>query len=363
MEFLSPRPGISQIKLYHPAKPAGEEERSWIDLSLTVNPLGPSPKALHAYRHAAGQIHHYPDPRQTLLRRAIARRYDLDDSRIVCGGGSDDLIQLLCQAYAGPGDEVLCHEHGYHGFVKAARLTGATPVIAAERDMVVDVEAMIELAGDKTRLCYLANPNNPTGTYIPVEAVRRLRAGLPPHTLLVLDSAYAEYVRRNNYSDGLEVVENGDNVVMVRSFSKMHGLAGLRVGWAYGPRSVIDALEHVRSPFAVGIPAQAAAAAAITDRIHEEATHTHNAIWLPWLSHELEQLGVRVYPSVCNFILVRIPNDPSLGVQHVVEHLARRNILVKSCADYYGMTDGLRITVGQEDENRALVAALDEVLS
>ncbi len=361
MEFLSPRPGISHIRPYQPAKPLDDDGRAWIDLSLTVNPLGPSPKALHAYRHAAAQIHHYPDSRQTPLRRAIARRYDLDDSRIVCGGGSDDLLQLLCQAYAGPGDEVLCHEHGYRGFIKAARLTGATPIVAAERDMVVDVEAMIELSGNRTRLCYLANPNNPTGTYIPLDAVQRLRAGLPPHTLLVLDSAYAEYIRRENYADGVDLVEGCDNVVMVRSFSKMHGLAGLRVGWAYGPRSVIDALEHVRSPFAVSVPAQAAAAAAIGDTDHEDATYAHNAMWLPWLTQELEQLGLRVYPSVCNFLLVRVPPDPSLGVPQILDHLARRGILVKSCVEY-GMADGLRITVGLEEENRALVTALGEVL-
>ncbi|WP_431856424.1 histidinol-phosphate transaminase [Azospirillum sp.] len=361
MELLLPRPGLGQIKPYRPAQPLGEE-RPWIDLSLTVNPLGPSPKALAAYRNAAGQIHRYPDSRQESLRRAIARRYDLDAARIVCADGSDAMIQLFCQAYAGPGDEVLCHEHGYQGFLKAIRVSGATPVVAKERDMVVDVDAMIERAGERTKICFLANPNNPTGTYIPLEAVQRLRAGLPPHVLLVLDAAYAEFVRRNNYDCGVELVENTDNTAMVRTFSKIYGLAGLRVGWAYAPPAVVDALNHVRGAFNVSVPAQAAAAAAVTDLAHEEATYAHNSQWLPWLTHELEQLGVRVYPSVCNFILARIPADPSLGVQQVMDHLAQCNILVRPSQDY-GLPDCLRITVGSEEENRALVRALAEILA
>lgn len=362
MELLSPRPGIGQIKPYRPARPPQDGGAAWVDLSLTVNPLGPGQKALNAYRHAAGQIHRYPDWAQDQLRRAIGQRYDIDPHRITCAAGSDEMIHLVTQAFAGPGDEVLCHEHGYRGFMKAIRAAGATPVVAAERDLVVDVEAMIDRANARTRICFLANPNNPTGTYIPTEAVQRLRAGLPPHTLLVLDSAYADYCRRDNYSDGTEVVENCDNVLMVRTFSKMHGLAGLRVGWAYGPAAVIEAINQARGPFNVSIAAQAAATAAVLDREHEEATYAHNSAWLPWLSHELEQVGVRVYPSVCNFILARIPTDPSLGVQAVLDHLARRGILVKPVHDY-GLTDCLRITVGREEENRALVAALGEILS
>ncbi|WP_029006762.1 histidinol-phosphate transaminase [Azospirillum halopraeferens] len=361
MELLSPRSGVSQIKPYRPAHPEGDD-RSWIDLSLTVNPLGPSQKAINAYRLAAGQIHRYPDSLQVALRRAIARSFELDPDRIVCAAGSDELIQLACLAYAGPGDEILCHENGYQGFQKAARVAGATPVIAKERDMVVDVEAMIELATDRTKICYLANPNNPTGTYIAADAVQRLRAGLPSHTLLVIDAAYAEYVRRNNYTCGIDLVDSADNVLMVRTFSKLHGLAGLRVGWGYGPTGVIDVLNQVRGAFNVSVPAQAAAVAALSDDEHEERTLAHNAQWLPWLTAELQQLGLRVYPSVCNFILVRVPTDPSLGVATVVEHLARRSILVKTVAEY-GMPDCLRITVGQEDENRALVAALGEILA
>lgn len=361
MENLAPRPGVAQIKSYRPDRPPMDDGRAWIDLSMTVNPLGASPRAISAYRHAAGFINRYPDADQVTLRRALARRYDLDYERLVCGAGSDDLIHLICQTYAGPDDEVLSHEYGYRGFLKAVRAAGATPVVAAERDMAVDVEAMIDLASAKTKICFLANPNNPTGSYIPPEAVARLRAGLPPHTLLVLDSAYADYCRRHNYADGLELAENSDNVLVVRTMSKLHGLAGLRVGWAYGPAPVVQAVNQVRGPFAVSGPAELAAAAALFDEKHEENSQAHNAQWLPWLAHELEQLGLRVFPSVCNFLLVRVPNDPSVGVQQVMEHLNHRGILVKSAAAY-GLADCLRISVGQEEENRALIAALREVM-
>ncbi|WP_207462261.1 histidinol-phosphate transaminase [Azospirillum sp. SYSU D00513] len=361
MELLIPRPGIGQIKPYRSIQPAGED-RSWVDLSLTVNPLGPSPMALNAYRQNATQIHRYPDVRQEKLRRAIARRHGLDWNHIACTAGSDEMIHLVTQAFAGPGDEVLCHEYGYRGFLKAIRASGATPVVAAERDMMVDVEAMIDRANGKTKICFLANPNNPTGTYIPAEAVQRLRAGLPAHTLLVLDCAYAEFCRRTNYEDGTEIVESSDNVLMVRTFSKIHGLAGLRIGWGYGPAKVIDAVNQIRSPFNVGFAAQAAAIAALSDTEHERASLEHNDRWLPWLSKELSLIGLRVYPSACNFLLVRVPPDPSLGVQAVTEHLARRGILVKDVSDY-GLTDCLRITVGREDENRALVDAFAEILS
>lgn len=360
MDLLSPRPGVGQIKPYRSQRPP-KDGRRWIDLSLTQNPLGPSRLALAAYREASGQIHRYPDWSQDALRHAIARRHSIDVDHIVCTSGSEELIHLVTQAFAGPGDEVLCHEHGYRGFLKAIRAAGATATIAAERDLVVDVQAMIDRANDRTKICFLANPNNPTGTYIPVDLVQRLRSGLPPHTLLVLDSAYADYCRRSNYSDGTEIVENSDNVLMIRTFSKMHGLAGLRVGWGYGPQPVIEAVNAIRGAFNVSSPAQAAAAAALTDAEHEEATYAHNAEWLPWLSRELERVGLRVYPSVCNFVLARVPTDPSLGVQAVVDHLAHRGILVKPVSDY-GLLDCLRITVGREEENKALVVALAEVL-
>jgi histidinol-phosphate aminotransferase len=360
METLAPRPGVAQIKAYRPPRPPFDDGRAWIDLSMTVNPLGAGAKAVSAYRHAACLINRYPDPENISLRQALAQRYDLDVERTTCGAGSDELIHLVCQAFAGPGDEVLTHEYAYRGFMKAIRAAGATPVIAAERDLAVDVDALIDRAGDKTKICFLANPNNPTGGYIPTDAVRRLRAGLPPGVLLVLDSAYADYCRRQNYSDGLELVENADNVVVLRTLSKMHGLAGLRVGWAYGPAPVIRAINQVRGPFNVAAPAQLAAVAALSDQAHEETSLRHNGEWLPWLTDELSQLGLRVYPSVCNFVLARAPVDPDMGVVRVLDHLHRHGVLVKSAVGY-GLPDCLRVAVGREDDNLTLVKVLREL--
>jgi histidinol-phosphate aminotransferase len=361
MERLTPRAGIHQITPFRPAR-LTEEGRPAIDLSLSHNALGPSAKAVTAYRQMAQQLHHYPDTDHRMLRQAIARRYDLDHIRITCSNGSDEMIQLIAQAYAGPGDEVLFHQYGYRGFQRAVKASGATPVVAGERDLVVDVKALVELAGDRTRIVFLANPGNPTGSYISNEEVCHLRAELPAHTLLVIDAAYADYVRRNNYDAGYGLVDEHDNVLMVRTFSKLHGLAGLRIGWAYGPTSIIETINRIRPPFNVGLSAQAAAAAAIGDTDHEQATLVHNDAWLAWLTHELEALGIRVYPSVCNFLLVRIPPDPALGVGAVIDHLAGHAILVKSLVEY-GLPDCLRITIGTEDENRALVEALAEILN
>jgi histidinol-phosphate aminotransferase len=360
MERLTPRVGIGQIAPYRSAR-VPLDGRPFIDLSLSHNALGPSPKAVAAYRKVALSLHRYPDNEHTLLRAAIGRRYDIATDHITCSNGSDEMIQLVAEAYAGPGDEVLFHQYGYRGFHKAARMTGATPIVAAERDLSVDVEALADLAGEKTRIVFLANPNNPTGSYVPAEQVQRLRADLPPHTLLVLDSAYADYVRRDNYDPGFGLVEDHDNVLMVRTFSKLHGLAGLRVGWAYGPPSIIETLDRIRDPYNVGLAAQAAAAAALSDPEHEAATLEHNDAWIAWLSHELRAIGVRVYPSVCNFLLIRVPPDPTMSVAAVCAHLRERGILVKTLGEY-GLGDCLRITVGSEEENHALVDALREVL-
>jgi histidinol-phosphate aminotransferase len=360
MERLSPRTGIGQITPFRQARPP-VGGRSFIDLSLSHNALGPSPKAITAYRQVALQLHHYPDYEHLALREAIAARYGVERSHITCSNGSDEMIQLIAEAYAGPGDEILFHQYGYRGFSRSARIVGATPVVAAERDLSIDTEALAELAGDRTRIVFIANPNNPTGCYVPAEQIQRLRAELPAHTLLVLDSAYAEYVRRNNYDPGFDLVDEHDNVLMVRTFSKLHGLAGLRIGWAYGPPSIIETIDRVRSPFNVGTAAQAAAVAALTDLEHEEATLAHNDAWLAWLTHELQSLGVRVYPSVCNFLLVRIPPDPALSVAIVSKHLWDNGIMVKSLADY-GLPDCLRITVGTEEENHLLIDTLREIM-
>jgi histidinol-phosphate aminotransferase len=361
MEWLAPRPGIAQISQHRHVSRAGADGRL-VDLSMSTNALGPSPRAVAAYRQAAATIHRYPDANQSDLRRAIANRHGLDPARIVCSNGSDEMIRLVVQAYAGPGDEVILHRHAYRGFMQAVLAAGAVPVVAAERDLCVDVETMAELATDRTRVVLLANPNNPTGSYVSEDAVRRLRVELPPRALLVIDAAYGDYVQRQNYTAGIELVEDHDDVLMVRTFSKLHGLAGLRVGWAYGSATVAEAIDRIRPAYDVSLPAQAAAAAAVEDEGHAAATLAHTDVWRAWLTAEMASLGLRVYPSVCNFLLVRVPPDPNLGVGALTEHLDRRNIAVRTLADH-GLPDCLRVTIGAEDENRALIGALAEVLA
>jgi histidinol-phosphate aminotransferase len=355
-DFPAPRPGILDVAPYvgGEAKVPGIERP--IRLASNESPLGPSRKAMEAYAALAPEIHRYPDGGATELRAALARHYGLDAARIVCGAGSDELIGLLTRAYAGPGDEVLYSRHGFLMYAISATAAGATPVAAPETDLTADVDALLARVGPKTRIVYLANPNNPTGSYLPREAVKRLHAGLPPQVLLVIDAAYAEYVVRNDYEPGIELVEAHKNVVMCRTFSKIYALGGMRIGWAYGSAEIADALNRVRNPFNVNAAAQAAAVAALEDVAATDRAREHNDIWLPWLARELGALGLRVNPSVGNFLLVRFPDADAAW-----SHLQRNGIIVRKMAAYH-LPDWLRITVGTEAENRAVVAAVARLL-
>jgi histidinol-phosphate aminotransferase len=247
MSKLKVSPGILDIAPYVPGRQTAGGGRL-IKLSSNETPLGTSLLAIAAYKRLAGELHRYADGDARALRQAIGRRWGLDPARILCGNGSDELISLLASAYAGPGDEVLITEHAFAMYRIAAQAAGATPVAAPERALTADIDAMLERAGPNTRICYLANPNNPTGTYVPPGELSRLRAGLPEHALLVIDAAYAEYLRRNDYADGVELVDGHDNVVMTRTFSKIYGLAALRLGWMYAPAPVIEVPSSARSP-------------------------------------------------------------------------------------------------------------------
>lgn len=355
-KFPTPRPGILDIAPYV----GGESKIPGVDrpirLASNESPLGPSRKAIEAYSALAPEIHRYPDGGSTELRRALARHYGLDAERIVCGAGSDELITLLTRAYAGPGDEVLYSRHGFLMYPIAAKSAGATPVSAPETNLTADVDALLAAVNEKTRIVFLANPNNPTGTYLSRDAVKRLHAGLPAHVLLVIDAAYAEYVVRNDYEPGIELVEAHKNVVMCRTFSKIYALGGMRIGWAYCSAEIADVLNRVRNPFNVNAAAQAAALAALDDVAATDRAREHNDIWLPWLARELEKLGLEVNPSVGNFLLVRFADADAAWA-----HLQKNGIIVRKMGAY-GLSDRLRITVGTESENRAVVAALAGLL-
>jgi histidinol-phosphate aminotransferase len=328
-----------------------------IRLASNESPLGPSPHAVRAYRRFSDELHRYPDGGHEALRAAIAARHGLPADRIVCGAGSDELIGLLVRAYAGPGDDVLHSQYGFLMYAIAAKGAGATPVAAPERDCAADVGAMLEHLTPRTRVVLLANPNNPTGSLLPAAEVRRLHAGLPADALLVLDSAYAEYAEGAGYEDGAALVAAHGNVVMLRTFSKIYGLAALRVGWAYCPAAVADALNRLRGPFNVGAPAQAAAIAALEDRDHVAAAKAHNDRWLPWFRGRVAAAGFTAFPSAGNFVLVRFPAGPSANADAACAFLNARGVIPRKLGAY-GLADCLRITIGCEDEMAIVAEAL-----
>jgi histidinol-phosphate aminotransferase len=358
----APRKGVLSIDPYVPGKSSAAGLAKVWKLSSNETPLGPSPRAIEAVRRAAGELEAYPDGTAAALREAIGAKHGLDPARIVCGAGSDELLSLLTQAYVGPGDEGVFTTHGFLVYKIAILAAGGTPIVAAEKDLTADVDAILAKVTPNTRIVFLANPNNPTGTYLPLEEVRRLHAGLPPTVLLVIDAAYAEYVRRNDYAAGLELAASAENVVMTRTFSKIYGLASLRLGWMTGPAHVIDAVNRIRGPFNVNGPAIAAGIAALADEAHAAAAVAHNERWLPWLTREIAALGLAVTPSVGNFILIHFPTEAGRSAKDADAFLTRRGLVLRAVGAY-GLPNCLRMTIGDEEANRLAVAALKDFLA
>lgn len=354
---LTVRPGILDIAAYVPGEHALPGEGPIYKMSSNESPLGASPAAIEAYRALSGELHRYPDGAATALRRAIAATIDADPDQIVCGAGSDELLQLLTRAYAGVGDEVLYSQHGFLVYPIAAQAVGAKPVAAPETDLKTDVDALLAHVTPRTKICFVAEPNNPTGSYIGGAELARLRAGLPENVLLVIDSAYAEYVGRPDYSDGTDLVKAHDNVVMSRTFSKIHGMAALRLGWAFCPPAVADVLNRIRGPFNTGAPALAAGVAAIADSAHAAKAKAHNDHWLPWLAARVNEIGLKAHPSVGNFLLVQFPKDPKLSADAANAFLNGRRILPRKMGAY-GLPDCLRITIAEEPAVKACAQAL-----
>lgn len=356
-----PKPGILEISPYVPGK-SGVKGRKIHKLSSNESPLGASPAAIAAVKASAASLELYPDGSATALRESIAARYGLKPENIVCGAGSDELLQLIAHAYLAPGDEAIYSQFGFLVYPIAIQSNSATAVVAPERHETADVDAILQRVSEKTRIVFLANPNNPTGTYLPFNEVKRLHAGLPRRVLLVLDAAYAEYVLRNDYESGLELVSTFENVVMTRTFSKIYGLAALRIGWAYCPSHIADVINRVRGPFNLSAPAIAAGVAAINDQVFVERAVAHNDVWLPWLTSELTALGLTVTPSVGNFLLVHFPVTERSSAAAADSFLLDRGFILRRM-EAYGLGGALRLTVGSEEANRALVAALREFLA
>jgi histidinol-phosphate aminotransferase len=356
-----PRAGVMDIVAYVPGKSGAHGAAKVHKLSSNENPLGSSPRVMEAVREVAGRLEFYPDGAATRLREAIGEAHGLNPANIVCSNGSDEILGLLAQSYLAPGDEAIFTEHGFLVYKIYIQAAGAVPVSVKETEERADVDAILAAVTERTKIVFLANPNNPTGTYLPFEEIRRLHAGLPKHVLLVLDAAYAEYVRRNDYEAGVELVGNAQNVVMTRTFSKIHGLGGLRIGWMYGPAHIVDAINRMRGPFNVNAAAIEAGVAAIRDRAHVERTVEHNERWLGWLSEELSKLGLRVTPSVGNFVLIHFRKDGKHSAANADAWLSERGYILRRVAAY-GFPNALRMTVGTEEANRGVVAALAEFL-
>jgi histidinol-phosphate aminotransferase len=356
-----PKPGILDIAPYTPGKSGAGLSGRVFKLSANETPLGPSPKAVEAYKAAADHLEDYPEGTSRVLREAIGRTFGLDPDRIICGAGSDEILNLLAHTYLGPGDEAIHTTHGFLVYPIATMANGAINVIAPEKNFTADVDAILALVTPRTKLVWLANPNNPTGTYLPFDEVKRLRAELPPHVLLVIDAAYSEYVSRNDYEAGLEMVATTDNTVMTRTFSKIYGLAALRIGWMYGPENIVDAVNRIRGPFNVTTPAMMAAVAAVGDLEHTEKSRNHNDTWRTWLTGEIGKLGLEVTPSAANFILIHFPQEKGKTAEDADAFLTKRGLILRALKNYK-LPHALRMTVGTEEANKLVVAALAEFL-
>jgi histidinol-phosphate aminotransferase len=362
MSVLIPRPGVLDIAPYVGGESAIPGVNRVIKLASNEGAFGPSPRAIEALRAAAATAHRYPDGHCTALRRALGVAFSLDPARIVCGAGSDELLALLARAYAGPGDEVVHTVHGFAIYPIVALGAGAAPVAVAERKLTADVDALVDAVTPATRIVFLANPNNPTGTLLDASEMRRLRETLPETVLLVIDAAYAEFVDAPDYTTGVELVDDFGTVVVTRTFSKIYGLGGSRVGWAYCPPAVADVLNRLRMPFNVGGPSQAAATAALADREFVARAQVHNRQWRAWTADAVRALGLDVPVSHCNFVLVRFPADEGRDAAAADAYLKSRGLIARRMGSYH-LPDCLRITIGLEDEMRTCVSALAEFVA
>lgn len=363
MSSLKVNTGILDITPYVGGLSASDTDaHPPVKLSSNENALGASPRAMDAYIRASDQLFRYPDGGCAALRQAIAAVYEMEPERIVCGAGSDEIIAFLCAAYAGMGDEVLFSEHGFLMYSISAKRVGATPVTAKETDLTTNVDALLEAVTEKTRIVFVANPNNPTGTYIASSEMKRLRDGLREDILLVIDGAYAEYMSEADYSAGKELVDATENCVMTRTFSKIYGLASLRIGWAYCPASIADILNRVRGPFNVCGAAQAAAIAAVEDIDFTMLSKQHNQQSLATQIPAINALGLKALPSFGNFYLVKFPEEEGKNAQAANAFLMEKGYIPRMVTNY-GLPHYLRITVGMEEENEAILQLLQQFVT
>ena len=352
-DAIRPQPGILDIALYEGGQSHITGMTNVVKLSSNENPYGPSERAKEVFLRSVHQLHRYPSTDHSSLRLAIAEVHGLDPARVICGAGSDEIITFLCQAYAGPGDEVIHTEHGFLMYRISTLAVGGVPVAVSERERTADVDAILAACTERTRLVFIANPNNPTGTMIGAKDMARLAEALPAQAILVLDGAYAEYVEA--YDGGKALVEARDNVVMTRTFSKIYGLGGLRIGWGYGPKAIIDVLNRVRGPFNLSTTQLDVAEAAVRDQDHVGRCRTDNARMRAWLAESLAEMGVPSDTSTANFVLARFAD--AAEAENCDAYLRSQGLIVRQVGGYR-LPHCLRITVGDEASCRRVVHAI-----
>jgi histidinol-phosphate aminotransferase len=352
-----PRPEVFSVASYVGGESALPGVARVIKLSSNEGAFGPPPAAIAAIAAQAGEMHRYPDGSSHAIRTAIGEKFGLDPEKLVCGNGSDELLTLLVQAYGGPGTELLMSAHGFSIYEIAGKLHGCTVLKAPETNLTTNVDALLALVTPATRLVFLANPNNPTGTLLPQHEMVRLRAGLPEHVLLVIDAAYSEYVDRPDFDAGVALVEAGENTVMTRTFSKIFGLGGARLGWAYAPPAVVDVLNRLRPPFNVSLAAAAAGIAALAAPEWVETSRAHNTQARAYMAAGLKQAGIHTHPSEANFLLADF-GTPARAAE-ADAYLRRHGIIVRHVKSY-GLPHCLRITIGTDEECTALVQTLTD---
>ncbi|MEN2787763.1 histidinol-phosphate transaminase [Sphingomonas qilianensis] len=358
MTAPQPKPWIMAIAPYIPGRSTTDDGRKVAKLSSNENPLGTSPAARAAFAGASNSLERYPDAGASELRETLAARHGLDPARIIYGNGSDEILHLAAGAFAGLGDEIIHVRYGFAVYEIATRRVGAVPVIAPDKDYATDVDAILAAVTDKTVMVYVANPNNPTGTYTSRAEVARLHAGLRPDTLLVLDHAYAEYIEGDAEDGGMALAETASNVLVTRTFSKMYGLAAERIGWGYASPAIIEAMHRIRLPFSITIAGTAAAVAAVGDTDFVDHTRAHNATWRRWFSDEIGKLGnagLRAVPSQANFVLVVF--EGKVSAEDAYKGLMDAGFIVRWLPGQ-GLPQALRITIGTEEETRGVATAL-----
>lgn len=353
-----PKSGILDISPYVPGKSKAASDKPLIKLSSNENPYGCSEEAKIAYANDVLHLHRYPDGQATKFKAAIQEALGFKPEKIVCGAGSDEVIQFLISAYAGVGDDVLQCEHGFLMYQIYAKANGARPVFAKEKNLTANVDALLQAVTGRTKLVFVANPNNPTGTFIKLEELKRLRHGLPSNVILVVDEAYVEYANLPGYESAVSLVDTTPNTVVLRTLSKAYGLPGLRLGFGYMPEAMAEILNRIRGPFNVSSPAIAAGAAAMRDQAFIDFSVKQNTKWRTWMTEQLSKRGFEIVPSAGNFVLIKCGQQGLLTAGEFAAKLSEKGIVVREVGNY-GLPDYVRITIGTAEENQALIQALD----